>query len=444
MSGNGQQHRGSIHPTNGSPQVTDPLSFASRFFQQIGDTDLSPDDDDDSRSDESENSDESDQDDDDNQSRTSHQPSRSNGRQGPTLPTFSPRIPQGLGQKELSIAAQDQHRDGFVAANSTKHPKDLDGAQRQQEGPEAKRTKLEAVVNLINSGISGRGDHQPTAATMTTSAAKENKTFLNQSDLAQFNFSNKAADDTNAAHIQSTLQYLQQQQQHKQQQQRQQHQQQQQQSTTSSRPTPQQLIQLHQQQQQHLQQQLRFQSTSPQHSPQQLTTPVVKTENGPKRPYSVGSSIASSTPSPTTIKGNGGGGVIDLTEEEATTISDDDEVVIDESKTTAIANRNLCFGMIQSLVVTLYPRHLDYIEGKSDRVIIKRATTANKASLAVEHEGGLVGCLRILSAHLKHNCAYCLFTQILTWTWFFLFIINSTVTLSRSWQRCLSLWWTRT
>ncbi|KAK3837452.1 MAG: SNF2 family N-terminal domain-containing protein [Linnemannia gamsii] len=47
--------------------------------------------------------------------------------------------------------------------------------------------------------------------------------------------------------------------------------------------------------------------------------------------------------------------------------------------------------MIQSLVVTLYPRHLEYIEGKADRVIIKRATTANKASLAVEHESGLYG-----------------------------------------------------
>ncbi|KAG0292791.1 hypothetical protein BGZ96_003680 [Linnemannia gamsii] len=389
MSGNGQQHRGSIHPTNGSPQVTDPLSFASRFFQQIGDTDLSPDDDDDSRSDESENLDESDQDDDDNQNQTSHQPPRSNGRQGPTLPTFSPRNPQGFGQKELSIAAQDQHTDGAVATNTTKHPKDLDEAQRHQEGPEAKRTKLEAVANLINSGISGRGDHQPTAATTTTASAKENKPFLNQSDLAQFNFSNKAADDTNAAHIQSTLQYLQQQQHHKQQQQRQQ----QQQLTTSSRPTPQQLIHLHQQQQQQQQQQLqsRLQNTSPQHSPQQPTTPVVKTENGPKRPYSVGSSIASSTPSPTTTKGISGGGVIDLTEDEAAAISDDDEVVIDESKTTAIANRNLCFGMIQSLVVTLYPRHLDYIEGKSDRVIIKRATTANKASLAVQHEGGLYG-----------------------------------------------------
>ncbi len=79
-------------------------------------------------------------------------------------------------------------------------------------------------------------------------------------------------------------------------------------------------------------------------------------------------------------------------------ISDDDDVVIDESKTTAIANRNLCFGMIQSLVVTLYPRHLEYIEGKSDRVIIKRATTANKASLAVEHEGGLVGCSSRISS----------------------------------------------
>jgi hypothetical protein len=54
------------------------------------------------------------------------------------------------------------------------------------------------------------------------------------------------------------------------------------------------------------------------------------------------------------------------------------------------AARPLCFGMIQSLVVTLYPRHLEFEEGKSDPVFIRRATTANKASLAVEHEAGLV------------------------------------------------------
>ncbi|KAK3808677.1 MAG: SNF2 family N-terminal domain-containing protein [Benniella sp.] len=53
--------------------------------------------------------------------------------------------------------------------------------------------------------------------------------------------------------------------------------------------------------------------------------------------------------------------------------------------------RHLCFGMIQSLVVTLYPRQLEYEEGKSDPVIIKRTTTASKASLAVEHESGLYG-----------------------------------------------------
>lgn len=47
--------------------------------------------------------------------------------------------------------------------------------------------------------------------------------------------------------------------------------------------------------------------------------------------------------------------------------------------------------MVQSLVVTLYPRQLDYEEGKSDPVNIKRTTTANKASLAVEHEAGLYG-----------------------------------------------------
>ncbi|KAF9546609.1 hypothetical protein EC957_009532 [Mortierella hygrophila] len=389
MSGNGQQHQGGLHPTNGSPQVTDPLSFASRFFQQIGDTDLSPDDDDSRSDDDDDDDDESDQDDDSSQT-SDRQPRRtSNGRQGPTLPTFSPRLPQGLGQKELSTAQQNQHNRATVAVttnatNATttaKHSKDHDETQQQQqEGHDAKRTKLEAVANLINSGILGRKDLPATAS--TTAPAKESKPFLNQSDLTQFNFS-KPGDDTNAVHIQSTLQYLQQQQRHKQQLQHQL------QSTTSSRLTPQQLIQLHQQQQQ--QQQSRLQNTPPQHQPHQPNTPVIKTEIDPKRPYSVGSSIASSTPSPTASKGNVGGAVIDLTEEEATMISDDDDVVIDESKTTAIANRNLCFGMIQSLVVTLYPRHLEYIEGKSDRVIIKRATTANKASLAVEHEGGLYG-----------------------------------------------------
>ncbi|KAF8945286.1 hypothetical protein BGZ47_002958 [Haplosporangium gracile] len=382
MSGNGQQHRGGIHPTNGSPQVTDPLSFASRFFQQIGDTNLSPDDDDDSRSDDND-SDECDQDDDDesNSNQTSHhQPHRSsNGRQGPTLPTFSPRFPHSLGRKESSTEQQSLHNTAVAVATNatttTKHAKDQDETQQQQESHDAKRTKLEAVANLINSGISERRDLSTT--TSTTASSKESKPSLNQSDLAQFNFI-KTGDDANAAHIQSTLQYLQ-------------RQQQQQRSTTGSHLIPQQLIHLQQQQQQQQQQQLRLQNTPPQRHPQLPTTPAIKTENIPKRPYSVSPSMASSTPSPTTTKENAGGGVIDLTEEEAMTISDDDDVVIDESKTTAIANRNLCFGMIQSLVVTLYPRHLDYVEGKADRVIIKRATTANKASLAVEHEGGLYG-----------------------------------------------------
>ncbi|KAF9948840.1 hypothetical protein BGZ70_002043 [Mortierella alpina] len=53
--------------------------------------------------------------------------------------------------------------------------------------------------------------------------------------------------------------------------------------------------------------------------------------------------------------------------------------------------RHLCFGMIQSLVVTLYPRQLAYEEGKTDPVTIRRTTTATKASLSVEHESGLYG-----------------------------------------------------
>ncbi|KAF9429063.1 hypothetical protein BGZ76_001870 [Entomortierella beljakovae] len=55
------------------------------------------------------------------------------------------------------------------------------------------------------------------------------------------------------------------------------------------------------------------------------------------------------------------------------------------------AARQLCFGMIQSLVVTLYPRQLEYEDGKSDPVTIRRTTTGDKASLAVEHEAGLYG-----------------------------------------------------
>ncbi|KAF9911873.1 hypothetical protein EC991_001777 [Linnemannia zychae] len=338
------------------------------WMDNIGDTDLSPDDDDTGGDDDSD--DDSDQDDDDDDD--------SESVRAPELPTFVPRLSQSIGRQE-SNSLQDQHS-ALATATATKHPKEHQDEAHQQ-GPDAKRTKLEAVASLINSGISGRSNQQITATAATT--GKDIKPMLNQSDLAQFNLSS-SGDNTNAAHIQSTLQYLQQ----KQQQQTQHQQLQLQQSIASPRPTPQQLIQLHHQQQ--LQQQQRPQSTPPQRQSQQLQhTALVKTENGPKRPYSVSPSIGS-TPSPT-VKGNFGS-VIDLTEEEATTISDDDdEVVIDESKTTAIANRNLCFGMIQSLVVTLYPRHLEFIEGKADRVIIKRATTANKASLAVEHESGLYG-----------------------------------------------------
>ncbi|KAF9438423.1 hypothetical protein BGZ76_007947 [Entomortierella beljakovae] len=111
-----------------------------------------------------------------------------------------------------------------------------------------------------------------------------------------------------------------------------------------------------------------------------------------ERPHSVASSISSSvsfSPTPPPIQKVKTDPSIDLTEE-ATVISDD-EVIIDESKTTAVANRNMCFGTIQSLVVTLYPRFLEYVEGKADKVTIKRSSTNNKASLAVEHESGLYG-----------------------------------------------------
>ncbi|KAG0215415.1 hypothetical protein BGX28_010120 [Mortierella sp. GBA30] len=310
-----------------SPQLTDALSFASRFFQQIGNHDLSADDE--SRS-ESEDSDSSDQSEEDNH----------------TL---------GTGKKKLSEDQESQDRNGH----------------------QSKRTKLEAVANLINAGmipgtISGHeGTH----------LKSEDTPLLAPSELGQFNL--KASQERNMS---NTFQH-----------------QKQQQNVLSSLP----LIAAQRASALHSLQPMNAFKTQPQQWSQQPTSNIqyikqqhpqanplqqmqrIQPQGSPAQPHSVASSI-SSTPSPSPTPKINLERVIDLTEEEPTAISDD-EVEIDESRTTAVANRNMCFGMIQSLVVTLYPRHLEYVEGKADRVIIKRATTANKASLAVEHEQGLYG-----------------------------------------------------
>ncbi|KAF9975056.1 hypothetical protein BGZ73_001416 [Actinomortierella ambigua] len=116
-------------------------------------------------------------------------------------------------------------------------------------------------------------------------------------------------------------------------------------------------------------------------------------------PVSVQSSAAT-TPKDDRQASNG---VIDLTEESAraanssspasgtmtnpTTVSDG-EVEIDEVRSTTIPNRHMCFGMIQTLVVTLYPRQMEYLEGVVDQVVVKRTTIAKKASLSVQWENG--------------------------------------------------------
>ncbi|KAF9164320.1 hypothetical protein BGX21_000164 [Mortierella sp. AD011] len=373
-----------------SPQLSDALGFASRFFQQIGNASL---DDDESRS-ESDDSDSIQSNDDDDDGGTSDNYSN----QGHTKALEPISQHTGSGKNRLSY---------------NEHGPDQDSHQ-------SKRTKLEAMANLISSGFptfsSGQGvTHNNALLQGNTQQA----TALGKPAQCQLNFVNPGAvrpSETSAQQSipispqQLQLQSLQHQRLHRQPEpqlgEQPQHSSQYQQHDPQEQKHGKLYSQLSQVQKKQLaaplarelyqypkpqslppqQPQRQQQEVSPQ-SQQHLPKAHESLQGDSKRPLSVTSSI-SSTPSPSP-KGNMGG-FIDLTEEEPTTISDD-EVVIDESKTTAVANRNMCFGMIQSLVVTLYPRHLEYVEGKADRVIIKRATTANRASLAVEHEAGLYG-----------------------------------------------------
>ncbi|KAG0252829.1 hypothetical protein BG011_006717 [Mortierella polycephala] len=302
------------------PQLTDPLSFASRFFQQIGNADLSLDEDSRSESGDSDSSQQSDED----RSMTQD---------------FERALP---GSKAASSGHQPTRN---------KHS----GDQEDECSLWSKRAKLDAVAQLINSGVSGTSsskvDAQGTPRS-TSQQAQVKPLLLTPSELSQFNLKMENHPSIStlcpARQLQSPAlpQHL-------------------------GTKTPPHIQRSH------------ASSPVPQHLFHQTQSPNSRHHGSPSKPHSVVSSI-SPTPSPMSK------GVIDLTEEEPMTISDD-EVIIDESKTTAAPNRNMCFGMIQTLVVTLYPRHLEYIEGKADPVIIKRATTANKASLAVEHEAGLYG-----------------------------------------------------
>ncbi|KAG0230048.1 hypothetical protein BGW41_002636 [Actinomortierella wolfii] len=128
------------------------------------------------------------------------------------------------------------------------------------------------------------------------------------------------------------------------------------------------------------------------------TSPSSGTNRSTTTPISIQSSAAT-TPKDDRQTSNG---VIDLTGENkrATTsspnagamtnptTSSDGEVEIDESRSTTIPNRHMCFGMIQTLVVTLYPRQMEYLEGVVDQVIVKRTTIAKKASLSVQWANG--------------------------------------------------------
>ncbi|KAF8939931.1 SNF2 family N-terminal domain-containing protein [Dissophora ornata] len=343
--GNGSTNRSAT----GSPQLTDALGFASRFFQQIGNTSF--DDDDESRS-ESGDSDISQQSDDDGDSNND--------------------------ESNISVVAQSSNIRDRQGKN-----KHSDGNQEpNQDSHQSKRTKLEAVANLINAGIPGFSSGLPIASgNRSIKSSLEEKLIMTPSELNHFNLNptDSMAGTSETMPWPSTLQ------------QTQQRVYQPEQATMSSsipmqRPQSAHLFQNHLHQ--HFQRHPHALATQKQ---QILSMAQNRQKNEAQdQSHSIASSASSisSAPSPA-LKGNRDR-VIDLTDEEPLPISDD-EVVIDESKTTAVANRNMCFGMIQSLVVTLYPRHLEYIEGKADRVTIKRATTANKASLAVEHEAGLYG-----------------------------------------------------
>lgn len=296
-------------PTNngaGSSQLTDPLSFASKLFQQIGNADFSLDED--SRS-------ESDADD----------------------------------------SSEDDDCSQTQSTKTTRPLEPIHSDQDQSDGHLSKKAKLEAMTNLINSGIPGAATK---SQTQTQAQTHGHVTPLSvdtpsQIQFSQFNLQSAAGTPM---------------------------------APGTPTPRPQEFnLTLPPQ----VQKKLREVpiATPPQQSskPQPRQPSVQSVSSSPSSTASASSSTLPSTPiSAKPAK------VIDLTMAEETTEISDDEVVIDESRTTTVANRNMCFGMIQSLVVTLYPRHLEYEEGKADRVIIKRATTAGKASLAVEHESGLV------------------------------------------------------
>ncbi|KAG0262624.1 hypothetical protein DFQ27_002245 [Actinomortierella ambigua] len=137
------------------------------------------------------------------------------------------------------------------------------------------------------------------------------------------------------------------------------------------------------------------------HPPSTSTTPLSQSSgsNTAITPVSLQSSAAT-TPKDDRQTSNG---VIDLTEDIARVTSpsspasgtmtnptaiSDAEVEIDEQRSTTVPNRHMCFGMIQTLVVTLYPRQMEYLEGVVDKVIVKRTTIAKKASLSVQWENG--------------------------------------------------------
>ncbi|KAF9111537.1 hypothetical protein BGX27_004795 [Mortierella sp. AM989] len=401
MSGNTPSQRLSNN-SNGrsntnSPQLADALGFASRFFQQIGNAPL---DDDESRS-ESEDSDSGQSNDNDSDSQDHHN-----------------TAPPGM----FIHSSVNIHQNAESGKNKLS-----DDEQADQDSRQSKRTKLEAIANLISGGLPAFSSSQGNLQSKSSLRGDSQRT-VTPIEPAQFNTNKPDCSVVNSVDNPPQSRSLQHQQpqqhQHQHQHQNQYHHQRQQQDIVKIQQQlqlqqQQQLQQQHQRLQRQPQQQALqkqrvipfapdlYQPSSTQIQPLQQNPRLQQDESASKRqplprtieshhegdsdrPRSANPSISSisSTPSPSP-KGSAGG-FIDLTEEEPTTISDDD-VMIDESKTTAVANRNMCFGMIQSLVVTLYPRHLEYVEGKADRVIIKRATTANKASLAVEHEAGLYG-----------------------------------------------------
>ncbi|KAK3806278.1 MAG: SNF2 family N-terminal domain-containing protein [Benniella sp.] len=354
----GRSNNSSSSSSNGSARLTDALGFASRFFQQIGNTSLN-DDDDDYDEDDDRSMDESD-------------------------------------DKDGSLSPASTATAGLEAAHTVVKNKLSDTVDPSDQDHRSKRTRLEAVVNLINSGVPDLVA-QPVAPSRP--AEKDRKRMITPSELVHFNFYPTDTSTSKASFKEPSHTQHQRQQQQKQQKPQQRHQQQQPPLPSQHLLASTELNSMHRSHSARNQPSYQLQQALALPLPSQLLSKVQGSDQDgtPDRPLSVvssNSSITSATsvsptpPSPTPrIKTER---VIDLTEEEATAISDD-EVIIDESRTTTVANRNMCFGMIQSLVVTLYPRNLEYIEGKADRVIMKRSTTANKASLAVEHEAGLYG-----------------------------------------------------